>query len=1209
MVLLTVISLFLIPKVKINSDLTKYLPDDSSMKKGMELMEQEFPDMEETYTIRIMFKDLPEDEKSEIKSQIEEIENITQVEFEEGNSDYNKGEYTLYYVTSEFDYDTPEEAQIEEDLAETFAGYDITIQNDDTIATSIPTIVLILAFAVMIVILIIACKSFFEPFLFLVTIGIAVLLNLGSNIFLGEISDVTYGIAAVLQLVLSMDYSIILMNRYRQELEKTSDKKEAMKNALTAAFSSIIGSSVTTIVGLLVLLFMSFKIGQDLGIVLAKGVALSLISVFTVLPALILMSHKLIMKTTKKPVKRFRLKKDPIRALGSFSFRFHKVIAIFFAALFIGTYFLQTSTQIAYTISEEDKIADIFAKRNQLVLLYENDDEQKISELAETLEGSKYVKSVTSYATTLGKKYTAEEMTEVIEAFGSDMKIKPSMLSLIYYDYFKKGETSPLDMSTLINFIADDIAEDEAFSAYFDEEITKNIDKMKKFADRQTLLKSMSIADLAEFFEMSSDDVKQLLLFYYIKNGGMDTGTLTLPAFADFIVNEIAADSAYASLVDADALSQIQMLSTFTDVSKITTPCGYKDAAALFGIEEESARMLYIYHYLISENDEPEAMTLPELTEFIQNDILTDPMVLTHIDDSTKAKLEQLMTFTDVSVITKQMTPAEIAALLNMDETMADNICKLFFMMNPGRDTISIMEFADFVVDVVAKDETYAAMFDKETLEDLKKAQQAMHAAAGGVKFTYSEMAEFFEIDENQAKMIFTYIQSKDEAENSKMTPQTVVNFILENKDLFGEMLGEDEASNLALLKNIIDGSVSGIEYTQEELAALLGMNAEQAYQIYLLYISRHGDTGSWNMSAKQFVDFIISDVISSNEFAGSFSDSDAQSLKMAKQVIDAVVSQKKYTAAEAAEIFGRISEDLNKNTIVLLYLYYAGLHESDAAWKMSIDQMFNFISNDMLNDPLFEKFIDKEMRVQIADAKEVLDKGIKQLVGGNYSLLVLTTTLPEESEETTKFIEELNESLKELTVGNYYLVGSSAMVYEMENTFDKELLLITLLTAISIFIVVAITFRSLAVPLILVLIVQCGVFITSSVIGLQGNSIYYLALLIVECILMGATIDYGILFTNYYREMRQTMEIKEALIAAYKGSIHTILTSGSIMVFVTAIIGPFYGNATVEQIISTLSIGCLSAIVLILFLLPGILVMCDRWVLPHRGQKNKKKT
>ena len=1205
MVALTVISLFLIPKVKINNDLTKYLPDDSSMKKGIDLMEQEFPDMEEVYTIRIMFKDLPEAQKNEIKTQIEAVPNVSGVEFEEGNSDYNKGEYTLYYVTTEFDYDSEEEAAIEENLAERFADYDVTIQNDDTISANIPTIVLILAFAVMIVILLIACNSFFEPILFLITIGIAILLNLGTNIILGEISDITYGIAAVLQLVLSMDYSIILMNRYRQELEKTSDRKEAMTNALTAAFSSIIGSSVTTIVGLLVLLFMSFKIGADLGIVLAKGVALSLISVFTVLPPLILLFHKPIMKTTKKTRERLKNKKGPLGALGGFSFRFHKVIAIFFVLLFAGTYILQTSTQIAYTIAEEDKIADIFGKRNQLVMLYKNDDEQKTAKLAEKLESNPNVTSVTSYATTLGKKYTAEEMADVVEDFGSDMKITPEMLELIYYDYYKKGETTPLPMSTFINFIADDIAKNETFSGYIDADVMKNIDNMKKFADRRTLTKAMSIDELAGFFGMSSDDVKQLLLYYYIQKGGMDTGSMTLPVFADFVVNELAADRTYSSMIDSASLSQMQKLKTFTDVQKMTTPCGYKEMASLLGIEEESARMLYIYYYAMSESNDPGTMTLPEFTAFLKNEILPNPVFSAYFDDAAKAQLEQLAIFTDVSVITKQLSPAEIAVTLGMDETMVNNICGMFFMQNPGRQSMSLMEFTDFVINVVAADETYAAMFDEATLAQLKTMQQIMQVSAGGVEFTYNEMGAFFGMDTSKTKMLFTYNQAKTEADSWKLSPQTVVNFITANSEQFESSLGSSGIAELNMLKNIIDGSVSGTQYRADALALLLGTDSKQTGQIYLLYMSRHGDTGSWNMSVQQFVDFINSDVLSSNEFADRFSASDADSLRTAKKIIDAVVSQKTYTSAEMSDLLGGVSADFNSDSIELIYLYYAGIHNSDPSWTLSIDTMFDYVSNSMLNDSRFKSMIDNDMRAEITKAKGDLEEGIKQLKGSNYSMLVLTTTLPEESAQTTAFLEELDAECRELTVGNYYLVGNSSMVYEMQNSFDKELLIITLLTALSIFIVVAITFRSLAIPLILVLIVQCGVFITSSVIGLQGNSIFYLALLIVECILMGATIDYGILFTNYYREMRQTMDVKEALIAAYKGSIHTILTSGSIMVFVTAIIGPFYGNPTVEQIISTLSIGCLSAIILILFILPGILVLCDRWVIKKTNKKH----
>ena len=113
----------------------------------------------------------------------------------------------------------------------------------------------------------------------------------------------------------------------------------------------------------------------------------------------------------------------------------------------------------------------------------------------------------------------------------------------------------------------------------------------------------------------------------------------------------------------------------------------------------------------------------------------------------------------------------------------------------------------------------------------------------------------------------------------------------------------------------------------------------------------------------------------------------------------------------------------------------------------------------------------------------------------------------------------------------------------------------------------------------------------------------YYLALLIVECILMGATVDYGILFTSYYREMRAVLPVREALVSAYKGSIHTILTSGSIMVLITAVIGPLFGNPTIEQIVRTLAVGCASAIILILFVLPGILALCDRFTVGNRKE------
>ena len=213
-------------------------------------MEKEFPTAGEAYTIRVMFKRLDSEKKTEFKDALAAIENVDSVTYDMTGSDYNSGEYTLYILNTKYGYDTEEEAAVERQVKEKFSDYEVTVKNDDTSAPDIPLSVYLAAFGIILVILLISCGSYFEPVLFLITIGIAVVLNLGTNFFLGEISDVSFGIAAVLQLALSMDYSIILMNRYRQELKKTDDRKEAMANALRAAIGSITGSAVTTIVGL-----------------------------------------------------------------------------------------------------------------------------------------------------------------------------------------------------------------------------------------------------------------------------------------------------------------------------------------------------------------------------------------------------------------------------------------------------------------------------------------------------------------------------------------------------------------------------------------------------------------------------------------------------------------------------------------------------------------------------------------------------------------------------------------------------------------------------------------------------------------------------------------------------------------------------------------------------------------------------------------------
>ena len=870
MLILTAVCAFLMPKVSVNSDMTKYLPDDSSMKQGISLMEKEFPTEEENYTVRVMFKRLDIEKKVELKDALAAIENVDSVTYDMDSSDYNSGEYTLYILNTKYGYDTEEEAAIEKRVTEKFSGYEVTVENDDTSAPDIPLSVYLAAFGIILVVLLVSCGSYFEPVLFLITIGIAVVLNLGTNFFLGEISDVSFGIAAVLQLALSMDYSIILMNRYRQELKKTDDRKEAMANALRAAFGSITGSAVTTIVGLLVLVFMSFKIGADIGIVLAKGVAFSMLCVFTVLPALILLSHKLIEKTEKKERAKKAHKKGLSAVLGGFSYRFRRVIAILFVVLFIATGYLQFGTKTVYTLSEKDTIADVFPKDNTIVLLYANADESKIADIVAALE-KEDVKNIVSYPTTIGKQCTVKEMSDMLSKMGESLQIDEKLLNIVYYHYRTNGKTDSMTLSDFIGFLSDKVAVDPMFSGYIDEA----------------------------------------------------------------------------------AAEQLAVLKPLTEISTQTAP----------------------------------------------------------------------------------MPPAALAQTLGMD---AEQVTQLFMLRY-------------------------------------------------------------------------------------------------------------------------------GTEYTPDK-----------------------------TMSLYEFVSFLTDNVLPKPEYAVMFDEAAKATLYQTKAIADAVVSGKEFTVKEMAEFVGKISDKFNRSTVELLYLYSASLKQENDRSTMSPETLVKHIE-ELASGQSLSSLLTTEQKGGIAKAREQLDNGARQLKGEKHSRLTVTTKLPVESEKTSSFVKGLTELCNEKLSGEYHLIGNSIMVDEMESGFGREQLFITLLTAVSIFIVVALTFRSLAIPAILVLIVQCGVFITVSVLGTIGGSMYYLALLIVECILMGATIDYGILFTSYYREVRTTLSAKEAIVAAYKGSIHTILTSGTIMVLITAVIGPLFGNPTIEQIVRTLSVGCASAMFLILFVLPGILALCDR--------------
>lgn len=1343
----------LIPKVEINTDLTKYLPDKSSMKIGMDIMDEEFPDADTDSTIRVMFRGLTDAQKSEMEQKLSEIKYVSDVDYKSADSDYNRGGYTKYVLHTEYDYESAEEHSIEQTLETDFQQNEMKYKNDSNDTPDMPTWVAIAAVLFITLILIIMSGSWIEPFLFLFTIGIAIAVNLGTNVILGSISEKTLSVAAILQLVLSMDYSIILTNRFRQELSTDPDKKSAMKSAIVGAFSSISSSSLTTVVGLLALVFMSFKMGYDMGVVLAKGVFFSVVCVFLVLPGLLLMCSPLLEKTAK------RSPEIPMGGLAKLCNHLRIPLTLSFLALFAAAFILQRYTAISYSMTGEDPIADIFPTTSTVVLVYDNQDDEKITAIAEELKTQKNVKSAANYSNTLAKQHTAADMVDAIDDLSENMgsgkkrEIEPdeSVFNMLYHKYYG-GETGKIKAGEFLKFIAEDVMKNDSFRSYISEDMSENTEMIEKLSNAEMLQKPMTAKELAAYFDMEQSDCEQLFLYYYIQNQGAQTETMTVDAFVSFVLKDLASDSAYADMFDADTLSRMKLLQHFTTKEALETGHTPQEIAEIMEIDEDTARMLFVYYFGSQKNYQPKTMTIQELTAFLLEDVASDPNFSGQFDEKAVSQIRQLANYTDRSKITQEMDAAGLAQMLGMDETLIRQIFRLdssgldldnrtmtlrnftafletmaqdpayigdfdaetltkigsmktlidlassraplsaaelsavlgmdesfitqLFMgysMQTGQEitAMPLTDFVGFLVNAILPNPDYASYFDESAAMQLGMMQQICNAAADDTGFSIGELAALFGMDESRIRLIFTLYYGSDDKHMSlydfaaylstdvlenpifsgsidsasaeqigtlsrimdlavqrtaldprisaslfgldtdtmkllftlkdsktaawKLTLKDLVGFLNDHAKALSGLADADMLDQIGVLKTISDAALAEEQLDGKRLSELMSMEEETAQKLFLLYTYKRGKTDSWRLSAEQFMRFLAEDVLADREMSKQIPADQHNSLTSAAKIVQAVVSGKTYTSDEMAKLFAGMSDEMDDGTMALLYLYHDSNTDPDSTRTMSVEQLMNYLNDTLIYDETFRSALDEEMIADIKQNAADLNDGIKQLKGAHYSRLILSVTVPEEGPETDAFYEDVNARCADLK-GDYHLIGSSAMNYEMSQSFGDELLLITLLTALSIFLVVLITFRSLAVPVILVLLVQCGVYVTVTVIGFQGYSIYYMALMIVQCILMGSTIDYGILFSNYYREARRTCKRTEALRSAYDGSMHTIFTSGLIIVSATAILGQCFGEPTVEQICQTISIGAASAIIMIIFILPGVLACLDRW-------------
>ena len=415
-------SIFFVAQVKVNYDMNDYLPTDSPSTQAISLMEEEFEGG--VPNARVMIENLSVAEALKYKEKIQKIEgvidvlwlddtvNITEpleVQDEKSIESYYKENNALYTVTIDEDKGIEAVDSLMEVIGEDGYLEGTAVNTAIAAESTVKEISKIVMFTIPIVfiILLITTNSWFEPIVLLLTIGVSILLNAGSNIIFGTISFVTSGAGNILLLAVSLDYSVFLLHRFEENRDLGLIPKEAIIQALKQSIASVLSSGLTTGISFAALILMRFKIGPDLGISLAKGIVLSLITVFVLLPVLVLKTYKILEKTRHKALL------PEFKKFGRIVSKVMVALVIIFSIVIVPSFLAQTKNSYYYGAEhifgldtklgqDREKIDEKFGQSNTMVLMVANDDRTKQIEMSTKLQEIPELRDIISFVDTVG---------------------------------------------------------------------------------------------------------------------------------------------------------------------------------------------------------------------------------------------------------------------------------------------------------------------------------------------------------------------------------------------------------------------------------------------------------------------------------------------------------------------------------------------------------------------------------------------------------------------------------------------------------------------------------------------------------------------------------------------------------------------------------------------------------------------------------------
>ncbi len=736
MLVLTLFSAFLMPRVEVNYDMADYLPVDSETTLGLEAMEEEFG---RTGTAEVMLLDVSAEEAHDVAEEIGDFDDVQFVTFDEHSPEHYiraRGGTALLQVTIDADDYSPDAEQVVLDIKDVVEDYNAYLAGpsvanyelQEAVLSELPWI-MVLAVSIVLGILLLTSRSWLEPAVFIVVVTMAIIINMGTNYFLSDVSYITQSVAAVLQLGLSMNYSIILLNRYHQERERFTNNIDAMKEALARSIAPISSSSLTTVAGMLALTFMTFEIGLDLGVVLAKGILLSLISVFLVLPGLLLVSSRILDKTRKRTI---NLRGGPFTR---FSLKGRKLLPVLTVIIFFAAFAVQTTNEYFFAdepdIEGADEIEAMFGRSEPVTATIETHDDvfEEQEAFIESLEdyeidGDRVLKGQASYVATA---LAPLDTMDVAEMAGMDETMAGALFGLYHLEhgYIEEDSVAVRDMVAFLDAHADEAPLDEAL----DEETRDFIAEFAVLKDE--IDEDYTIEEAAAFLEMS--EIEMLFLYWAYHSDDYDPDEALMQQAAalatDLLIGDFDGtetielgelilfidelDDEGAITLSEDERETMDALVPF--IESVDESYDYQEAAQqIEDADEDFFKLLYSFYFAEEAGISEETIRAKDLLMFIEGEIENNEILQDFVDEDVRDMLDHAL---DELAFAEEMFAGEsytrMILTLEIDSEGEDAFDLVEFMRSEGEEIFS--EEAYFAGTVISNYDI-ADAFDEDLL-------------------------------------------------------------------------------------------------------------------------------------------------------------------------------------------------------------------------------------------------------------------------------------------------------------------------------------------------------------------------------------------------------------------------------------------------------------------------------------------------------------